>query len=191
VDGEVLVGWDPGQELFLTGGPADLDLVDGVLGAESEMEAWVLLEDVGGGATHFGGLGEGAGGDADEGTEAIAVALATDEAEAEPMVIGGILVFEQDGGTAERGDDEIGGAVVVEVDDAAAAGIDTFLEERAAGVADVAKAGVAEVFEEERGHSGEGVRVTVDDDDIEVAIVVEVDEGAAPADVFMGDFEDA
>ncbi len=190
---------------FGAGGPGDLDDVG--LGAlvEAEVHAEVVLRVVAAAAAHFVDLshgllelpdsdcGRGGRGDGDAGADAGAIALLADEAELDP-VAGDRLVSQRRscGRRVDAVDDDVHGAVVVVVTEGAAAGGDGVVDAGAGEGGDLFKLAVAQVAVDvlmlgvggvEVGAVDLRVDVAVGDEDVEPAIVVEVDEADAPAEI--------
>ena len=159
--------------------------------AEAEVKAEVVLGEVAATAAEFVGLDERAGGDADAGVECEPVVTGALEREAEPVVVRAGLRTKNHGCALEVFDDQFHVAVVEEITNGEAATDLGRLYGWSCLLAEIGEGAVVLVAEEhggltifDAGPCGVDLRVdvSVDEEEIDPAVVVEVDEGVAPAD---------
>src|SRR5580704_4100396 len=200
-DGENLVCSDVGESLNGATGPSDLDLLDGRIRAEAEVDTRIAGARVADGSGGFVPLRTAVRrGDFDLCAKAHAVAACADESQEKPVPAGCADVSKQLYGFVETGDHGINAACVEDVSEGRAAmgagnlegraGVGTGIFELA--VAEVAKDGVGLGV----GLGGDGLldvihHVGAGDEEVLPAIVVEVVGAVAPAGHAIGESAEA
>src|SRR5664280_2622719 len=186
-----LPGPDILQPLALAARPRDLDRVDLRRLAQPEVKPSVTLEKIRRRTAGLGADRAPSGLQRHLGPEPVPVGLRPLEIERDPRVARSVPVPEQDRTVRDVGGEDIHPPVVVEVEDRGAPPPELRPEEGSALLRGVLEDPRPVVLEQERLPPVQIVQVPVHDHDVQISIVVEVDEAAAPRRVLRLDPPDS
>ena len=164
-------------------GPLDVDLVDGGGVAEAEVETGIVLREIAGARYALLKFTFCAGEEFNFCADAIAIAFCSDELDCKPVArVAGNVVNELGFG-AQIDEECVDLAVVVVISEARAASHGSVVDHGAGGFRYVGEAAAAEAFEQCVFLRNEMNEAAVEDEEIEDAVVVEVEETGSPTDV--------
>src|SRR5262249_3878885 len=156
-----------------------------------EVDTWIGGGGVAAAAEDVGTLAYAGRGEEDFGANGVAGAFrAADEFQREPVITVADDIAEECGGRIDVVEDDVNVAVVEDVAEGGATGGDDVSESRGRGGGDLLEFFAVEIAEKQRalrpsgapvGFVSDGVDVAVGDEEVEKAIVVEIEEAAAPA----------
>lgn len=194
-----MVGAEIAENFSLSGRPEDLQLADLRVGSQAKVNSQVILGEIAAATEHFAFLHQVSGKTFDSRVQSQAVALGSFQFEADPVIRWATFGPKNRGLPLKIFDDHLEFAVVEEITDRYAAAYLGNFQRRTDELADVLEGAIALIEVQELGlhvlRAGDNgvdlrVDVTIDLQEVQPAIVIEVEKRVAPADVFYGALRD-
>src|ERR1700719_2962327 len=194
-----MVGAEVEENFFLPGWPEDFQLADLRVGSQAKVYSQVILGEIAATAEHFTFLHQVSSKTFDSRVEGQAVALRSFQFEADPVIRWATFRPKNRGLALKIFDDHLEFAVVEEITDGNAAAYLGNFQCRTGEVADVLEGTIALIEVQELGFhifraADDGVDlrvdVTINLQEVQPAIIVEIEKRIAPADIFYGALRD-